>query len=218
MADNGTEQPTVTKEQLEAAHAEQTRLLEDAKKAYAQAIRTLEKGKGDASTEQLVELATAVNAAKELIAKREGAVTKAADQVANFEYLAKRDVTNAAVQRIHDATQAAIEAERQVLADGGVESLTFGKVELGEGVAAVSIKPAGKGVGRVSTPRAPRANGDGSFQSRGAVTVNGVEYSSLNKAYMTLRAQADGTDIKDITPANSESALRWLTKQGFSIA
>lgn len=212
-----TETP-VTREQLEAAHAEQENLLATDQQAYEKALRQLDKNKGNVSTEQLIELASAVTKAKENVALREKLVTKAADQVTNFAFIAKRDVTNAAVQRIQDATKAAVEAERAVLIDGGVDKLTFAPVEIGESVPAISIKPAGVGVGKVSIPRAPRANGDGSFQSRGAVTVDGVEYSSLNKAYMTLRAQADGKDVAEITPANSESAARWLAKNGHNVA
>ena len=219
MSDINGETP-VTKEQLEAAHAQQLAALEDEKLAHMEALEAFDEARRSkaTTTEQLIELASAVKKAETDIGLREKLVTKAADNVSNFAYIAKRDVRNAAQQRIHDATQAAIAAEREVLIDCGVDKLTFSPVEIGEGTPTVEIKPHGVGVGKVSTPRAPRANGEGAFTSRGSVTVDGVEYSSLNKAYMTLRAQAEDKEMSEITPANSESATRWLTKQGHTIA
>lgn len=195
-----------TREELEAEHAEKLNEVKAAQKAVTAAEKAFQDGIArQLPLEQVNELAIAFNKAKDAVTFIEKLAVKAKERVDNFELEAKRDERNALIAGdVATVRDDVIDFEHYT--NVGVEKLTL-TIDMIERT--VSAKPAGPGI-RSTTPRAPRENGNGGFTSRGAIrTVDGREWKSVNRAYMELRSEADGTEV---TPANTESASRWLRK------
>jgi len=213
MPDNDT--PTM--EQLEEDLAEERAAWDERTKTHKTALKAFEAAKTTATTEELIELATAVKLAAGNVANSESRIAKCNRAIEGFEFAQKQGERNEAiagtVQLLRDDVAA------QLFPELGVTKLVF-TVEFPEDGSepTVACKPTGPGVGVQRVARVSGSGGSNGFKSAGAVTVEGTEYRSLNAAYMTLRAAKDGIPVEDIAAANSESAMRWLTKQGYSVA
>ena len=193
---------TATIEQIEAALAEATATQKTALKAF-------EKARADSSVDviALIEASDAVKAAG-------AAVSRAENNVKAAKFAQYAEERNGLMQTLHDDVAASIDTDRLVAV--GVETIVI-KVDLtGDNAGTVTITPSGAAL------KAPRAKGTGTgngFKSTGGIRVNGVDYRSTNAAYITLRAAEDGCEPSEVTPANKESAMRWLSKpeRGYAI-
>jgi len=214
MEVNMTDTP-ITKEQLAADVAVFEAELATANKAHADAVTAMERARGDKSVsmEALVELADGIRAAKAQVDGKAGKIATLNRRIANFDVLAKAGEREAAMKGIHEYVTGQF-GERAVanLRSMGVDKVSI-VVDIKEALL-VNVKPTGEKL--AGSTRAPSGNGRG-FSSAGKVTVGGNEYASLNRAYVALRAAADGIDPADVTPANSKSAEAWLTKNGHAI-
>lgn len=177
--------------------------VNEAQNTLKAALKAMEKARGE-DVGILIEAADAVKAAT-------AAVTRAENNVKAARFAETAEERNGLTQAIHDNLSASLDFE--ALDRVGVETLTI-KVDIGERT--VSIVPTGA---QLKAPRATKGGGGNGFKSAGGVRVNGVEYRSVNNAYVTLRAAEDGKDVSEVTPANTESAMRWLTKpeRGFTV-
>jgi len=207
---------TITKEQLAGEVKAFEAELVDANKAHADAVSAMERARGDKSVsmEALVELADGIRAAKASSDRKAASIAVINRRIANFDVLAKAGERDAAMKGLHDYVAARFD-DRAVgsLRSMGVDRVTV-MVDIKEALL-VNVKPTGEKL--TGSTRAPSGNGRG-FSSAGKVTVGGEEYASLNRAYVALRAAADGIDPGDVTPANSKSAEAWLTKNGHAIS
>ena len=198
------ETTTPTKEELVAAHNEALTNIKDAEKAHQTAQKAFDAAVGKVGTEELVALATPVTEAKALVDRMTKLATRAKERVDGYELEAKRDERNALIAR--DVAEAKDATDFATYRAVGVEKLVL-TIDMTEET--VSAKPSGPGIRTASTtPRTRTSNGSG-FTSRGGIRfADGREFPSVNRAYMTLRAQADGTEP---APANTKSASKWLT-------
>lgn len=174
--------------------------------ASLKAFESVNDGKHDMVA--MIEAADTVKSCTASLARAEAVVKTA-------EFAQFTGERNEAIQRIHDVIKASITAERAALVKCGVETLIPARIDLTLDSPPVSI--AAHGPGLKAPKGAPRTGSGEGFKSAGAVNVDGTEYRSLNAAYMALRAAADGVEPGAITPANSESAHRWLTKAGHAV-
>ena len=205
----------ITKEQLAADVAAFEAELATANKAHADAITAMERARGDKSVsmEALVELADGIRAAKAQVDGKAAKITTLNRRIANFDVLAKAGEREAAMKELHAHIGIAFgDKEVANLRSMGVDKVTV-VVDIKEALL-INVKPTGEKL--AGSTRAPSGNGRG-FSSAGKVTVGGQEFASLNRAYVALRAAADGIDPADVTPANSKSAEAWLTKNGHPI-
>jgi len=204
-----TETP-VTREQLEAEAVTKANEVKTADKAHANAMKAFSDATGKVSMEELLDLGRKVDKAKSDAEYTAKLAKKAQERVDGFEMELKRDERNALISGdVASIRDGLINWDHYAAV--GVEKITF-TVDISERT--VSPKPSGPGI-RTATagPRKSSNGGNGGFQSRGAIqTVDGAQYKSVNRAYMELRAAADGVEESDITPANTESASRWLRK------
>lgn len=184
-----------------------------AHKAAVKAFDAVNDGKHDVAV--MIEAGQVVLAASK-------ALTTAETGVKAAQFAAHTEERNASTQRLHDAIQAAVRVERDTLVKCGAIGIAFAKVDLEQDTPAVGVALYGPAL---KAPRATKGTGNG-FKSAGGGFVrdltndavypsDGTPYRSQNAAYVQLRAEADGVGVGDVTPANSESANRWLVKHNY---
>lgn len=212
-----TDQPTKT--QLEGEVKVYQTEHAAAVKAYDAAVEAMSRARVDRSVtmEALLELSGAVNAAKATGDRMAALIASTNRRIANFDIIARGAERERIAADVKAHMEAPLTDERQAaIRATGIDRLTIiiDLVVDGKPVRTVSVKPSGA---KLAGARLTGGNGRG-FASKGAVKVDGVEYSSLNKAYVTLRAAADGKDPANVTPANSKSAETWLVQHKHTIA
>lgn len=211
---------TPTREQLRGEVATLTGEHDGAVKDHANAIAAMERARGDKSVtmEALVELADAVRAAKAIIDRKASQIGAVTRRLANFDVIARSDERNALMTAVHEYVKAHFaDAVVKAMAACGAERVTVVVDLMVDGPPTISVKPTGTKL----TASAGRSTGTGNgrgFASAGKATVDGIEYASLNRAYVAFRAVADDTAEADVSPANSKSAESWLTKHGHTIS
>ena len=209
------EAPTV--EQLTEERNKAQSAMDGLNKALANAVRAFEKSvKDGADTEAILDFGDKVRAAKAAVATGEGAVTKAVSRIEFAEWqINSRDLTEA-TSRIYAGLQNMVAAELATLERFGATQVNGSVVLSGEAVGGVKAI-----VDRI--PKAPskgRSNGSRTATGPlGKAIVGGVEYSSINAAYRTLRAAADGCTPAELPPNNGKGARAWLDKNagGFTL-
>lgn len=177
--------------------------LAEAQKAQVAATKAVEKAR-NADVAELVDAVNKLEAANV-------AVTRAENGLKAARFAETAEERNGLTTATHDTTKASIDfaAYDRV----GVETLTI-KVNIAEQT--VDVIPAGA---QLKAPRASKGGGTG-FKSAGGVRVNGTEYRSVNAAYVALRTEAgELNEHGEVTPANTETAMRWLTKpeRGYTV-
>lgn len=230
----------LTREQIQADAVEAQKALEALTKEYQGIARTLERERKDATIDQLVlwvgqmaVISGNVQADGTRIggkmAEQQKIIDSTQTRINIIEFAENavarethkavmRDVISPALTLLHPlgavipSITCPVDPESE-FGKMGIESVIFTPVR-GDTGYALSDKMTGAGVPKSQKARASTSNG--SARSHGAGTVNGVEYSSASKAYLTLREAKDG---KAPSPANHESCMRWLTHadQGFAV-
>jgi len=204
---------TPTMEELEADLAEERATWDERTRIHKTALKAFEAAKATATTEELIELATAVKLAAGNVTNSESRIAKCNKAIEGFEFSQKASERNEAKETVEQGLYN--DEALDLLPATGVTKMVI-TVEFNEdGSKEITSKLSGPGVGVQRVQRA--TGGSNGFKSAGAIKVDGVEYRSLNQAYMTLRSAKDGIPIGEMTPANSQSASNWLKKNEYAV-
>ena len=210
------EAPSV--EQLTQERNEAQSAMDGLQKAMAAAVKSFERAvKDGADTEAILDLGDKVRAAKAAVASGEKSVEGIGKRIEFAQWqINSRELTDATT-RIYEGFQNLVQAELATLERFGATQVNGSVVLSGDGVG--GIKAIGDRIPKQPSKGRTRAasNGGGDFKGFGAVVSpigSSDEYPSINAAYRTRRAAADGVTPAELPPNNGKGARAWLDKNG----
>ena len=199
-------------EQLTQERGEAQSTMDGLNKSLASAVKAFERAvKESADTEAILDLGDKVREAKATVAKGESTVGGFTKGIAFAEWQVNSRELTEATTRIYEGLQSLVANELATLERFGATQINGSVVLSGE--ATGGVKAIGDRIPKAPSKGRSKSNGTGGgFTGFGKVMVGGVEYPSINAAYRTLRAAADGVTPAELPPNNGKGARSWLDK------
>ena len=210
MVQETAEAPSV--EQLTQERNDALSAMDGLNKALASTVKSFERAvKDGADTEAILDLGDKVRMARAAVANGEKQVESFTTRIAFAEWqINSRDLTEC-LERIYAGFRALVADNGAVLERFGATQVNGSVVLSGDAVG--GVKAIGDRIPKQPSKGRTRSNGSGGgFVSYGKVMVGGVEYPSINAAYRTIRAAADGVTPAELPPNNGKGARAWLDK------
>lgn len=178
--------------------------LEDGQKAYNAAVSAMQKGRANASVEEIVKLADGISSAKGIVSKCEGAIKTNANKIATAVWEAKSGKLTEASSTIGSAVKSVVESQSKVLSEFGVTDIHIQVTDYGTDKEVIRVRPIGSDI-----PKAPKGRGGGTRKST-PLTVDGKEYPSARAADLAFD--------KDAGPLNRAGIVAKLEKAGKTVS